>query len=379
MNRLYFDHNATSPLRPQVKEALVEFINTNYGNPSSIHSSGRAIRAKVDEARENVAKLVGANTLEIIFTSSGVEANHLAWHAFQTSGKKIATTTTEHNCIRGAVTKAEINGAQIHQIQVERDGSISEKSIQELSTFKPDFVSIHHANNETGTLYPIASYSKLLKEHACYIHSDAVQTVGKSGVHVNELGVNYLSISGHKLGALQGIGALYVKKGSPLKSLWPGGTQEKGIRSGTENVLGIVSMGVAAKVIMEAGATEQLRVQKLRDEFEKGMLASVTGISVTAQNQPRIPNTSHIIFENLDAESLLIAADLDHIDIATGSACSSGAVEPSKVVLAMGVNSALAKGAVRFSFGWNTTQSDIEKALRILPKLVEQVRKKSDF
>lgn len=378
MHRLYFDHNATSPLRTEVKEALVEFINANYGNPSSIHGSGRAIRAKVDEARENIAKLIGANTLEIIFTSSGVEANHLAWHAFQTSGKKIATTTTEHNCIRGATTKAEICGARVHLVPVERDGSISEKSIQELAAFKPDFISMHHANNETGTLYPIADYSKLLKEHACYFHSDAVQTVGKSGVSVKDLGVDYLSISGHKLGALQGIGALYVKKGSPLKSLWPGGTQEKGIRSGTENVLGIISMGVAAKVIMAAGAEEQKRVEKLRDEFEKGMM-QIPGISITAQKQKRIPNTSHIIFENLDAESLLIAADLDHIDIATGSACSSGAVEPSKVVLAMGVDSALARGAVRFSFGWNTTQSDIEKALRILPKLVEQVRKNTNL
>lgn len=374
MSRLYFDHNATSPLRPQVKDALIEFIQTAYGNPSSIHSSGRAIRAKVDEARECVAKLIGAKPLEIIFTSSGVEANHLAWNAFQMSGKKIATTTTEHNCIRGAVVKAEVTGAIVHQIPIECDGSISEKSVQDLASFKPDFVSIHHANNETGTLYPIGSYSKLLRENACYIHSDAVQTIGKAGVNVTDLGVNYLSISGHKLGALQGVGALYVKKGSPLKSLWPGGTQEKGMRSGTENVVGIVSMGAAAKTILENGPVEQQNVEKLRDSFEKGMLANIPGISITAKNQTRIPNTSHIIFDNLDAESLLIAADLDHIDISTGSACSSGALEPSKVVLAMGVDRERAKGAVRFSFGWNTTQSDIEKALRILPKLVEQVR-----
>ncbi len=375
MNRLYFDHNATSPPRPEVREALVEFIGTTYGNPSAIHGSGRMIRAKMDEARENIAKLIGANPLEIIFTSSGVEANHLAWHAFQTSGKRIATTTTEHNCIRGAMEKAEVCGAETHCIPVEPDGSISEKSIQELAAFKPNFVSIHHANNETGSLYPIENYVKLLSENSCYFHSDAVQTAGKADVNVKDMGVHYLSLSGHKLGALQGVGALYVKKGSPLKSLWPGGTQEKGVRSGTENVVGIISMGVAAKTILAAGNEEKKRVQKLRDEFETEMLKLIPKISVTARDHARIPNTSHIIFDGLDAESLLIAADLDKLDISAGSACSSGSLEPSKVVLAMGVHKERARGAVRFSFGWNTTQDDISKALRILPKLVEQVRK----
>lgn len=375
MHRLYFDHNATSPLRPEVKDALLSFIGSSHGNPSAVHGSGRTIRAKVDEARENVAKLIGANPLEIIFTSSGVEANHLAWHAFQTAGKKIATTTTEHKCIVGAVEKAEILGCNIHHIPVEADGSISDKSIQNMAAFKPDFVSIHHANNETGTLYPIGSYAKLLREHACFIHSDAVQTVGKADVNVADLGVNYLSLSGHKLGALQGIGALYVKKGSPLKSLWPGGSQEKGIRSGTENVIGIISMGVAAKTILNAGNEEKKRVQGLRDAFEKGILEKIPDISITAQNHPRIPNTSHVIFNRVDAESLMMAADLDCLDISTGSACSSGSLEPSKVVIAMGVNRDRARGAVRFSFGWTTTQDDISKALQILPKLVEQVRK----
>jgi cysteine desulfurase len=375
MNRLYFDHNATSPLRPEVRDALVEFMGCEYGNPSAIHGSGRKLRAKMDEARENVAKLIGANPLEIIFTSSGVEANHLAWNAFQMSGKKIATTATEHNCIRGATTKAQVHGADVHVIPVESDGSISEKSIQDLASFKPDFFSIHHANNETGCLYPIDSYVKLLSEHSCYFHSDAVQTVGKAPVDVKSLGVHYLSISGHKLGALQGVGALYVKKGAPLKSLWPGGSQEKGVRSGTENVVGIISMGVAARTILSAGDAEKNRIQKLRDEFEEGMLKLVPKISVSAYTHPRIPNTSHIIFDNLDAESLLIAADLDKVDISAGSACSSGSLEPSKVVLAMGVHKERARGAVRFSFGWNTTQDDISKALRILPKLVEQVRK----
>jgi len=375
MNRLYFDHNATSPLRPEVRDALIEFINSTYGNPSAIHGSGRGLRAKIDEARENIAKLIGANPLEIIFTSSGVEANHLAWSAFQMEGKRIATTTTEHKCITGAAEKAEICGATVHLIPVETDGSISEKSLQELSAFKPNFVSIHQANNETGCLYPIHTYTKLLAENSCYFHSDSVQTVGKAPVNVKEMGVHYLSISGHKLGALQGVGALYVKKGSPLKSLWPGGAQEKGLRSGTENVVGIISMGVAAKTILDAGDAEKKRVQKLRDEFEEGMMKLIPNISITAKNHDRIPNTSHIIFDGLNAEALLIAADLDCLDISAGSACSSGSLEPSKVVLAMGVHRDRALGAVRFSFGWNTTQDDISKALKILPKLVEQVRK----
>ncbi len=375
MHRLYFDHNATSPLRPEVREAVIEFVHSTCGNPSAIHGSGRPIRAKIDDARENIAKLIGANPLEIIFTSSGVEANHLAWHAFQMQGKKIATTTTEHKCIVGATEKAQICGASIYHIPVESDGSITDQSIQNLVAYKPDFVSIHQANNETGCLYPIDSYVKHLSENPCYFHSDSVQTIGKAPVNVKEMGVNYLSLSGHKLGALQGIGALYVKKGSPLKPLWPGGSQEKGVRSGTENVIGIVSMGEAAKVILHEGDQEKKRIEKLRDEFEAGVLRSIPKTSVTAQNHHRIPNTSHIIFDNLNAEALLIAADLDHLDISAGSACSSGSLEPSKVVLAMSIEKERALGAVRFSFGWNTTQEDISKALKILPKLVEQVRK----
>ncbi len=375
MERLYFDHNATSPLLPEVREALIEFLHCHQGNPSSIHGSGRSIRSRVDEARENVANLIGANPLEIIFTSSGVEANHLAWNAFQSSGKKIATTTTEHACIRGAIVKAEIAGATVHQISVGKDGSISDQTIQELCDFKPDFFSIHHANNETGALYPVSKYIKLLCNPACYIHSDAVQTIGKVPVNVQDLGVHYLSMSGHKLGALQGIGALYVKKGSPLKSLWPGGSQEKGMRSGTENVIGIISMGVAAKTILKKGFEHEKTMIQLRNEFEKGLQKLIPDVWISAQNHERIPNTCHVIFKKLDAESLLIACDLEGMDVATGSACSSGAVEPSKAVLAMGISAEDAKGAVRFSFGWNTTQDDIEKALRILPKLVEQVRK----
>lgn len=375
MSRIYFDHNSTSPLRPEVRDGLVQFLGSSYGNPSSIHGSGRQIRAKIDEARENVAKLIGANPLDIVFTSSAVEANHLAWNAFQTSGKKIATTSTEHPCIRGASEKAEIMGATVHQIPVESDGSISEKSIEELVAFRPDFFSIHYANNETGVLYPVESYVQSLQKFPCYFHTDAVQAVGKVPVNVKELGIHYLSLSGHKLGALQGIGALYMKKGAPFKNLWPGGSQEKGLRSGTENVLGIISMGIAAKTIQSHGDAERKRIQKLRDQFEEGMVRSIPGISITAKNLDRIPNTSHIIFENVDAESLLIVCDLEGIDISTGSACSSGSIEPSKVVLAMGIPRSRAIGAVRFSFGWSTTEADIQQSLETLPRLVTQVRK----
>jgi cysteine desulfurase len=376
MSRIYFDHNATSPIRPEVKEALLEFLGGCCGNPSSIHGSGRTVRSKIDEARENIAKLIGANTLEIVFTSCGVESNHLAWNAFQSKGKKIATTATEHGCIRGASTKAEIDGAEVHIMEVQQDGSISPSAIEKMAAFKPNLLSIHHANNETGALYPVASLAKLVKENGGYVHTDAVQTIGKVPVNVNDLGVDYLSISGHKLGGLQGIGALYIRKKAPLKSIWPGGSQEKGIRSGTENVLGIISMGTAAKVILNQSQAEEKRIEKIRASFEEGMLNAIPDISVSAGKHPRIPNTSHIIFKNVDAESLLIAADLEGIDLSTGSACSSGSIEPSKVVLAMGIDPQTARGAVRFSFGWSTTHDDISKALRILPKLVEQVRKK---
>ncbi|MCB1198704.1 MAG: cysteine desulfurase [Deltaproteobacteria bacterium] len=375
MKRLYLDHNATSPLRPEVRQEIADFLAGNCGNPSSIHTTGRNVRRKVDTAREQVAKLIGAKPSEIVFTSGGVEANHLAWHAFEKAGKKIATTVIEHSCIRGASEMSEQCQAQVHRICIKKDGSICPSEIEKLIAFDPDFVSMHHANNETGAMYDVKAISQALKPE-CYVHTDAVQTVGKIPVNVNDLGVDYLTISAHKLGALQGMGALYVRKGSPFEPFWTGGSQERGRRSGTENVIGILSFGKACEVI--AAKIERIGSQysALRDRFEKGLSKNLDGIYITASTQPRIGNTSHIIFEGIDAESLLIAADLEGLDFSTGSACHSGAIDPSHVVLAMGFDPEIAKGAIRFSLGWSTTEEDIDQAVAILSRLVTSIREK---
>jgi cysteine desulfurase len=375
MNRLYFDHNATSPLRPEIREVLTEFMTCAYGNPSAIHTTGRKLRSQIDDAREAVARVIGAKPSEIIFTSGGVEANHMAWTAFEKPNVKIATTVTEHSCVRGASQKSKALDAHVHEVCVHMDGSICDQEMQKLVDFEPDFFSMHHANNETGALYDVASFVQSLPEKT-WIHTDAVQTVGKMPVHVDDLNVHYLSLSAHKLGGLQGAGALYVRKGAPFESIWPGGGQERGRRGGTENVIGILSLGKACELIAEQLDQECKHYKALRTQFEEGLQSALDGIHITAQDHPRIPNTSHVIFEGVDAESLMIAADLEGLDCSTGSACHSGSIDPSPVVLAMGFERERALGAIRFSFGWTTTAHDIEKALTILPKLVQRIRKK---
>lgn len=373
--RCYLDHNATSPLRPEVCQEIKEFLGGCCGNPSSIHTTGRNVRRKLDTARENVARLIGAKPSEIIFTSGGVEANHLVWHAFQKKGKKIATTVTEHSCIRGAASRSQSLDADIHHIKVHADGSISQQELDALYAFGPDFLSMHHANNETGALYDVKTVAQTIKDQGGWVHTDAVQTVGKMPVDVKDLGVDYLTISAHKLGALQGAGAVFVKKGSPYEALWEGGPQERGRRSGTENVLGILALGKACEILSARLEETLAHYGSLTRRFEQGMKDQVSGLHITAEKHPRIKNTSHMIFEGLEAESLMIAADLEGIDFSTGSACHSGAVEPSTVITNMGYDPEVAKGAVRFSVGWSTTMDDIERALNVLPRLIEHIRK----
>lgn len=375
MKRIYFDHNATSPIRPEIKAEIDSFLSTDYGNPSAIHTPGRKLRERIDWARENVAKLIGSKPSEVIFTSGGVEANHLAWNVYQKNGCKIATTVTEHSCIKGASKKSKSSQAIVHEVCVQNDGSICEEEIEKLMAFKPDFFSMHHANNETGALYEVETFVQKLKPHA-HIHTDAVQTIGKIPVDVNQLGVDYLSISAHKLGGLQGAGALFVRKGVPFESIWFGGSQERGRRSGTENVVGIISLGKACELIASEIEETHQKYTAFQKQFEEGLKQKMDGIFITAQNHPRIPNTSHVIFEGVDGESLMIAADLEGLDCSTGSACHSGSLEPSHVVTAMGFPIDLGRGAIRFSFGWNTTPDDIHRAIVILTQIVQRIRKK---
>jgi cysteine desulfurase len=368
-SRIYLDHNATSPLRPEAEEIIARFSKESLGNPSSIHSTGRKVRRLIDDAREEVARFIGANPSEIVFTSGGTESNHLAWNAFAREGSRIVTTSVEHASLLAAAERAKTTGAQLIQISVFKDGGIHPSEMESALESNPDLISVQHANNETGVVFPIQQWRTTGRKH-----TDAVQSVGKLDVDVHNLGVDFLSLSGHKLGTPSGVGALYVRRGSPFETLWDGGAQEKGRRTGTENVLGILCFGAVCKHLREEGATERTRIERLRNNFEKELTDRIDGIRITGASQPRVPNTSHVMFDRLDGESLLIACDLEGIECSTGAACSSGSLRPSHVLLAMGFSPENAQGSLRFSLGWNTTESEISQAVETLPKLVAQVR-----
>jgi len=349
-------------------------MGEGLANPSSVHGSGRRLRCALDDAREQVARFLGATAKEIIFTSSGTEANHLAWNEYSTFGIRIVTSRVEHPSILAAAEAATEAGAKVAWIDVERSGHLRSEQMSHELEHPPSFISLQHANNETGHIYPVTEVTRQVRTAGTIVHTDAVQTAGKLPLQVNDLGVDLLSLSGHKLGALPGVGALYVRSGSPFTPLWLGGPQERGRRSGTENVLGIVALGAACDHLTREGKREQARLGSLRDAFERELLHRVPEIEITARAHPRLPNTSHVIFHGTDGESLMIAADLEGIDCATGAACSSGSLGPSHVLLAMGISKTQARGALRFSLGWNTTEDDLARVLDRLPRLVAKVR-----
>jgi cysteine desulfurase len=372
--RIYLDHNASSPLRPEVRELLVRVASDPLLNPSSIHDSGRRVRRLMDDARETVATFIGANPGEIVFTSGGTEANQIAWRTFSRSGARIAVSALEHASVLGASDRAKSAGASILTLRADRSGRLNASDLEKLKSEAPELLSLHHANNETGAVYPVGEIALGLKTRGSLIHSDAVQSAGKLDLDVNDLKADYVSISGHKLGAPSGVGALYVRSGSPFEPLWEGGAQEKGRRTGTENALGILCLAEACRAAARNAPGERRRIGGLRDSFEREITSRIDGLEITGAGMPRLCNTSHIRFKGTDAESLLIAADLAGLDCSAGSACSSGSLTASHVLLAMGYSRAEARECLRFSLGWSTTEEDVSKALDLLPGLVGQAR-----
>ncbi len=372
--RIHLDHNAGSPLRPQVRKVIEEFASNSPLNPSSIHTDGRKARKVLEESRERVAHFIGASPGEIVFTSGGTECAHLAWKHFSRSGVRAVTAAVEHHCVLDAALQAEKNGAVLYQIYCTSTGGLQEANVEEAFAKHTDFFSLHHANNETGVIYPVADLARRAKNVGAVVHTDAVQSAGKVPVNVQDLGVDYLSLSGHKLGAPTGVGALYVRKGSPFESIWLGGSQERGRRTGTENLLGIISMGAACAAILEEDPAENQRIVELRDYLEEKLKESISGMEITGQRENRLPNTSHITFDGVDGESLLIAADLAGINCSAGAACASGSLKPSHVLTAMGMPAERARGSLRLSLGWSTTAEEIDTVTKTLPKLVFQVR-----
>jgi cysteine desulfurase len=376
--RIYLDYNATSPLSTGVIDAISQAMREDFGNPSSIHAYGQRAKAAVDQARSDVAALVGADSMEIVFTSGGTEADNLALRgAFDTlapSGRRrIVTSGIEHEAILNTVKALAARGADVVTLPAQRDGIIDPASVEAAADKETAIVSIMLANNEIGTIQPVADIAARTRASGALLHTDAVQAGGKIPVSVKDLGVDLLSLSAHKFGGPKGVGAIWIRKGVRLTSQATGGRQERNRRGGTENVPGIVGMGVAARLARESMAASAA-VGALRDRLENGILTAVQGTSVNGARDRRVPNTTNISFDGLEAESLLIALDLEGVAVSTGSACSSGTLEPSHVLKAMGLPQAFARNSLRFSLGSSTTTADIDFVVGVLPRLVTKLR-----
>jgi len=381
LNRIYFDHNATTPILDEVFEAMVPFLKDQWGNPSSIHWAGRGTRKSVEDARESVAALLGCTPLELIFTSSGTEGdNHaikgLAW-AQKGKGNHIITTKVEHPAVLSTCKHLQKEGFEVTYLDVDKDGLISLEELKKAITPKTILISVMYANNETGVIFPIKEIGQIAKEKGVAFHTDAVQAAGKIKIDVNELNVDLLTISGHKLYAPKGVGALFVKRGTRLVPLVHGGHQERNRRGGTENVAGIIAMGKASQIAMRDMEKETEHLRTLRERLEKGMADRVPHIKVNGCADRRLPNTANISFEFVEGESLLLNLDMKGIAASSGSACTSGSLEPSHVLVSMGLTHELSHGSVRFSLGKSNTAEEVDYLLEIMPPIVERMRSMS--
>jgi cysteine desulfurase len=389
MQRIYLDHNATTAVDPAVLDAMLPYFSAEFGNASSIHTFGQRARAAVENAREQVAVLLNGRPQEIIFTSGGTESdNHaifgVALHSFTslTSSTSLAsphviTTTIEHEAVLNACQALEKQGVAVTYLPVDREGLINLDDLRRALRPETVLITVMHANNELGTIQPLAEIGRIAAEADAYFHTDAVQSAGKIPVDVKALQLDLLSISGHKFYAPKGIGALFIKSGTHLRQLLYGGHHQRGFRPGTENAAGIVGLGKAAELARLSLEKDAAHISRLRDTLEQGILARVPDSFVNSAKAPRTPNTTNILFPGLEGEALIIALDLKGLACSTGAACSSGAVEPSHVLTAIGLPAAEARASIRFSLGRHTTDAEIAAALEIVPAAVAQLRKLS--
>jgi len=390
MGRVYLDNNATTPVLPEVLEAMRPYFGEHFGNASSIHHHGQETRAAVERARESVARMLGCRASEIVFTSGGTEADNLAVFGLARAGDHVITSTIEHHAVLNACRHLEEKGCEVTFVPVDGRGTVDPADVERALRQNTKLISIMFANNETGVVQPVEEIGKIAAPAEVYFHTDAVQAAGKIPVRVEEIGCDLLTISGHKLHGPQGVGALYVKKGTALEAMIYGGRHERSRRAGTENVPGIVGLGKAAE--MACGALEggdDRKMAALRDRLERGLLkleaCGVNGTdthpsqSTRRMGHPaaRVPNTTNVCFDGIDGEALVIALDLKGLAVSTGAACSSGAIEPSHVLLAMGLTPEQARGSVRFSLGKQNTAEDVEFALSVVPETVARLRELS--
>jgi cysteine desulfurase len=386
MRRVYLDNNATTPVLPEVLEAMRPYFGEHFGNASSIHHHGQETRAAVERARESVAALLGCRASEVVFTSGGTEGDNLAIFGLAGSGDHVITSTVEHHAVLNSCKYLAkypgMAGCEVTYIPVDGRGLVDPADVKRAVRPNTKLITIMLANNETGVLQPVAEIGKIAAEADIYFHTDAVQAAGKIPIDVNKIGCDLLTISGHKIHGPQGVGALYVRKGTQLEPMLHGGSHERSRRAGTENVPGIVGLGKAAELAragFERGDDLRMDDQKIaaaRDRLERELL-EIEATGLNGEGATRVPNTTNIYFDGIEGEALVIALDLKGLAVSTGAACSSGAIEPSHVLTAMGLRPDRARASIRFSLGKQNTPEDVDFALGLVPETVERLRELS--
>ncbi|MFQ6121899.1 MAG: cysteine desulfurase NifS [Dehalococcoidales bacterium] len=378
MKRIYLDYAATTPTHPEVVKAMLPYFTEAFGNPSSVYSCGQEPKGAIEEARTKIADLVGARDEEIVFTSGGTESDNFAIKgvafAKDTKGNHIITSSIEHHAVLETCKFLGRRGFSITYLPVDEHGLVDPDEIKKAITNKTILISIMHANNEIGTIEPIAEIGKIAKEAGIYFHTDAVQTAGHIPINVDELGVDLLAISAHKLYGPKGVGALYIRKGTKLVSFMHGGEQERGRRAGTYNAPGIIGFGRAAELAQQEMNQEAEQIILLRDKFIHGLLQRIDHTRLNGHPQKRLPNNVNISVDFVEGESMCLALDLEGVCASTGSACATSTLEPSHVLLATGLSPELAYGSLRFTLGKWTTEEEIDRVLEILPRIVAKLR-----
>ena len=377
--RIYFDHNATTPVDPAVAQAMAEALVEDFGNPSSVHHFGQRAKARLDDARSDVATLINGEPSEVVFTSGGTEADNLALRgaaeALEPTGRRhLVASAIEHEAVLVTLKALARRGWSISLLPVDATGIVRPEALEACLRDDTAIVSVMHANNEIGTIQPIAELARLTHSRGALMHTDAVQSVAKVPVDVRALGVDLLSLSAHKFNGPKGAGALWIKRGTRLTAHMTGGKHERTRRAGTENVPAIAGLGVAARLARTKLGSEPGRLAALRNGLEEAVLARVTGTAINGAREPRVPNTTNISFDGVEAESLLIALDLEGIAVSTGSACSSGTLEPSHVLRAMGLPAHRTQNSIRISLGAGNTAEQIDTLLAKLPAVVDKLR-----
>ena len=378
MNKVYLDHSSTTKTDDDVAKLMVEYMTCHFGNPSSVHSFGRAARKAIEEAREKIACCIGAEPNEIIFTSGGTEADNLAIrgvvYANKKRGNHIITSAIEHHAVMDTCKSLERDGYQVTYVPVDEFGMVSVEDVKKAITDQTILISVMHANNEVGTIQPIKEIGALAREKGIHFHSDTVQSIGKIPVDVNELNIDLLAISAHKFYGPKGIGCLYMRKGSRMLPITFGGAQERKRRPGTENVPGIVGFAMAIEKTVNTIGEQAPHQAGLRDKLIRGLMDKIEHVKLNGHPTARIPNNVNLSFQFIEGESLLLSLDMKGIAASSGSACTSGSLDPSHVLLAMGLSHEIAHGSLRMTLGKDNTEEQVDYVIEVLPEIVERLR-----